>query len=153
MTRMPRVRIAKLVCTLAVFLAIGIPSPAMHVVARQDGVPAPVEVGAGPIRESSLGLTGRNVYGPDSVEMFGYLTSVIGLDPALLFTDDVPSERTARFTYAAIVQPSTRTNRGDITEIAGDGEMQIYLDDVAGASWDDPASFLTLVMPLRLEPV
>jgi hypothetical protein len=126
---------------VAVLLVIGILSPAMVAVAHQDVAPAPVEVGSGPIRERALGITGRNVYGRDTVEMFGYLTSIIGLDPTLLFTENPPSESSARFTYAGSVPVTSRSNRGDITTLASDGVLQIFLDDAAGASWDDPPSF------------
>ncbi|HLL50501.1 MAG TPA: hypothetical protein VK356_07515, partial [Thermomicrobiales bacterium] len=126
---------------VAVLLVTGILSPAMVAVAHQDASPAPVEVGSGPIRERAVGITGRNIYGPETVEMFGYLTSVIGLDPTLLFTETPPSESTARFTYAGSVPVTSRSNRGDITTLASEGVLQIFLDDAAGASWDDPPSF------------
>ena len=113
----------------------------MLAMARQDASPAPVEDGSGPVRERALALTGRNIYHPDTVEMFGYLTSVIGLDPALLFTEDPPSEETARFTYMGNVSVSSRSDRGDVTAFQGEGVLRIFLDDDAGASWDDPASF------------
>jgi hypothetical protein len=121
-------------------LTIWLMSPSMMAVAHQDASPVPVEIGSGPIRERSLEFTGRNMYRPDTVEMVGYLTSVIGLDAPLLFTDDAPSERTARFTYAGIVSVSSRSDRGDVTAFAGEGVLQIFLDD-GGASWDDPPSF------------
>ena len=141
MTRMPGVRAGAPLFALTIGLVIWLITPAMLAVARQDASPAPVEVGSGPVRERSLGLTGRNIYHPDSVEMFGFLTTVIGLDPALLFTDATPSEQTARFTYAGAVSISARTDRGDVTVFDGAGVVRIYLDDAAGASWDDPGSF------------
>ena len=125
-----------LIASLAAWLI----SPALMAVAHQEASPVPVEVGSGPIREPSLEFTGRNIYHPDTVEMVGYLTSVIGLDATLLFTEDDPSERTARFTYAANVAVSSRTDRGDVTAFEGEGVLQIFLDD-GGASWDDPPSF------------
>jgi opacity protein-like surface antigen len=121
-------------------LTVWLMSPATMAVAHQDTSSVPVEVGSGPIRERSLEFTGRNTYRPDSVEMVGYLTSVIGLDATLLFTDDGPSERTARFTYAGNVSVSSRSDRGDVTAFEGEGVLQIFLDD-GGASWDDPPSF------------
>jgi hypothetical protein len=113
--------------------------------ARQDDDLAPVEIGAGPVREQSLGFTGRNLYSGDSVELFGYLTAVIGLERNLLFTDSStsPSPRTARFTYAGSVAIADRADRADVTTTGGDGTLRIYLqmDDATGASWDDPSSF------------
>ena len=125
---------------MIISLTVWLMLPAMLAVALQDASPVPVEVGSGPIREQALGFTGRNIYHPDTVEMVGYLTSVIGVDAALLFTEDAPSERTARFTYAASVSVSSRSDRGDVTAFAGEGVLQIFLDD-GGASWDDPPSF------------
>ena len=141
MTPRPRVRLTTLKIALAVLLVIGIQSPAMLAMAHQDVTLAPVEVGSGPVRERALGITGRNVYGRDTVEMFGYLTSIIGLDPTLLFTETPPSESSARFTYAGSVPVTSRSNRGDITTLASEGVLLIFLDDAAGASWDDPPSF------------
>jgi hypothetical protein len=110
--------------------------------ARQEDDAAPVEAGAGPIREQSLGFTGRNVYSDESVELFGYLTAVIGLERSLLFTDAAPSLATARFTYAGSVAIASRTDRADVTTSDGEGVLRIYLHvNDAGASWDDPGSF------------
>jgi hypothetical protein len=112
--------------------------------ARQDDL-APVEIGAGPVREQALAFTGRHLYSRDSVELFGYLTAVIGLERDLLFTDTStpPSPRTARFTYAGSVSIASRSDRADVTTTGGDGSLHIYLhlNDDAGASWDDPGSF------------
>jgi hypothetical protein len=145
MTRVPGIRaVAPL---LAVALAIALPlwllTTATLSLARQEDDLAPIEVGAGPVREQSLGFTGRNRYSSESVELFGYLTAVIGLERSLLCTDAdaAPSPQTARFTYAGGVAIASRTDRGDVTTIGGDGVLRIYLDDAAGASWDDPGSF------------
>ncbi len=116
------------------------PGPAL---ARQDAPLTAVEIGAGPVRETALTLVGRTTYSADSATMVGYLTSVIGLDPALLITDDPPSVQTARFTYVGEVPLSSTANRGDVTAFAGDGVLRIYFDDDddAGAAWNDPDSF------------
>ena len=81
------------------------------------------------MREQSLGFTGRNLYSRDSVELFGYLTAVIGLERDLLFTDTSapPSPRTARFTYAGSVSIASRADRADVTTTGGDGVLRIYL--------------------------
>jgi hypothetical protein len=90
---------------------------------------------------------GRNVYSGDSVELFGYLTRVIGLERDLLFTaaDAAarPALETARFTYAGSVVIASRNDRADVTTTSGDGVLRIYLqeNDAAGATWDDPRSF------------
>jgi hypothetical protein len=102
---------------------------------------APIEIGAGPTREQAFSLVGRAVYAEDSVQVFGYLTDVIGLDPALLFADAVPSPQTARFTYASAIPLASRGTRGDVTVYSGEGTVSIFYDEEAGAAWDDPGSF------------
>src|SRR5215207_9064856 len=141
---MPRVPgVGTVARLLAVALAIVLPLWLVTSLARQEDDAAPVEAGAVPIREQSLGFTGRNVYSDESVELFGYLTAVIGLERSLLFTDAAPSLATARFTYAGSVAIASRTDRADVTTSDGEGALRIYLhvNDAAGASWDDPASF------------
>ena len=147
MTRVPGIRAVAplLAVALAIVLALWLLTTATLSLARQEDDLAPIEVGAGPVREQALGFTGRNRYSGESVELFGYLTAVIGLERSLLFTDAdaavSPSPQTARFTYAGSVAIASRTDRGDVTTIGGDGVLRIYLDDAAGASWDDPGSF------------
>ena len=143
MTRVPGIGAVASLFALAIALPIWSMTSTTPSLARQEGDLAPVEVGAGPIREQSLGFTGRNLYSGESVELFGYLTAVIGLERSLLFTDAdaAPSPQTARFTYAGSVSNATRVDRADVTTIAGDGVLRIYLNDAAGASWDDPGSF------------
>jgi hypothetical protein len=153
MTRVPGVRTVAPLLAVALAVALAVVLPLWVVttgaisLARQEDDLAPVEAGAGPIREQSLGFTGRNVYSGESVELFGYLTAVIGLERDLLFTDaDVaPSPETARFTYAGSVPIASRTDRADVTTTDAEGVLRIYLqvNDAAGASWDDPGSFAT----------
>jgi hypothetical protein len=126
---------------LAVGAAAWFGSEAGPVVARQDAAPVPIEIGAGPVRERAFALVGRTVYEDDTARVFGYLTHIIGLDPALLFTDTLPATQTARFTYAGEIPLSSRTNRGDVTLFAGEGTITIFYDEDAGAAWDDPGSF------------
>src|SRR5215216_4972139 len=146
MTRVPGIGVVASLLVLAIALPLVLASSATLSLARQEGDVAPVEVGAGPIRERSLGFTGRNVYSGESVELFGYLTAVVGIERSLLFTDAdaAPSPQTARFTYAGSVTTASRTDRADVTTFAGDGVLRIYLqvhDAAGGASWDDPGSF------------
>jgi len=145
MTRVPGSRGAAPFLALAIALPLWLVASATLSLARQDDL-APVEIGAGPVREQALAFTGRNLYSADSVELFGYLTAVIGLQRDLLFTDTSapPSPRTARFTYAGSVSITSRTDRADVTTTTGDGVMRIYLHvNDAGAAWDDPGSFAT----------
>ena len=146
MTRVPGSRGAAPFLALAIALPLWLVASTTLSLARQDDL-APVEIGAGPVREQALAFTGRHLYSRDSVELFGYLTAVIGLQRDLLFTDTSapPSPRTARFTYAGSVSITSRTDRADVTTTTGDGVMRIYLhvNDDAGAAWDDPGSFAT----------
>jgi hypothetical protein len=145
MTRVPGIGAVAPLLALAIALPLGLLATATLSLARQEDDLAPVEVGAGPVREQSLAFTGRNRYSSESVELFGYLTAVIGLERSHLFTDaDAaarPSPQTARFTYAGSVAIASRADRADVTTIGGDGVLRIYRDDAAGASWDDPGSF------------
>ena len=147
MTRVPGIGAVVPLVALAISLPLWLVTSATLSLARQEADQPPVEVGAGPIREQSLGFTGRNVYSGDSVELFGYLTAVIGLERDLLFTNaDAaarPSLETARFTYAGSIPNATRSERADVTTTTGDGVLRIYLheNDAAGPSWDDPGSF------------
>jgi hypothetical protein len=145
MTRVPGIRAVAPLVALAIVLPLWVVTFTMLALARQEDDLAPVEVGAGPIREQSLGFTGRNIYSGESVELFGFLTAVIGLERDLLFTDAAtpPSLQTARFTYAGSVAIASRTDRADITTTGGDGVLRVYLhvNGATGASWDDPGSF------------
>ena len=143
MTRVPGIGAMAPLVALAIALSLWLLTTVTLSLARQEEDLAPVEVGAGPIREQALGFTGRNVYSGESVELFGYLTTVIGLERPLLVTDTdaAPTPQTARFTYSGTVSITSRTDRADITTIAGDGVLRIYFNNAAGASWDDSGSF------------
>jgi hypothetical protein len=145
MTRVPGIGVAVPLLALAIALPLWLVSSAPRSLARQGDDLAPVEIGAGPVREQSLGFTGRNLYSRESVELFGYLTGVIGLERNLLFTDvsAPPSPQTARFTYAGSVSIASQAERADVTTTSGDGTLRIYQQEnaAASASWDDPGSF------------
>ena len=128
MTRVPGIGAVAARFALAIVLPLWLMTFTTPSLARQDGDLAPVEVGAGPVREQALGLTGRNLYSGESVELFGYLTAVIGLERSLLFTDTdaAPTPQTASFTYAGTVSITSRADRADVTTISGDGVLRIY---------------------------
>jgi hypothetical protein len=134
-----KARLAALVLTIGI--AVAGATPIMSLAARQEAGSAPVEIGAGPVREQAFALVGRTVYGDESARVFGYLTDIIGLDPALVSTDALPTVQTARVTYAGDIPLESRSSRGDVTEIAGAGTITIFYDEDAGADWDDPESF------------
>src|SRR3954452_14425536 len=143
MTRVPGIGVAAPLLALTIALPLWLVASAPRSLARQDDL-APVEIGAGPVREQALGFTGRHLYSGDSVELFGYLTAVIGLERDLLFTDVSvpPSPQIARFTYAGTVSIASQAERADVTTTSGDGTLRIYLQaNGAGASWDDSGSF------------
>src|SRR5215212_5161541 len=62
MTRVSGIGALAWLVALAFVLPLWLLTPATHSLARQEDELAPVEVGAGPIREQALGFTGRNVY-------------------------------------------------------------------------------------------
>ena len=61
MTRVPGIGGAAPLLALAIALPLWLLSFASLSLARQDDDLAPVEIGAGPVREQSLGFTGRNL--------------------------------------------------------------------------------------------
>lgn len=133
--------------TLMLSLAVGVPGLLEHMSAAsvprlQDLTAiAQVEIGAGPVGEPSLRFVGINEYRESSIVLYGYLTSVIGLDQALIFSDpDAPSETTARFTYVGEIAVTGLSEFGALTEVRGSGILKFYLDD-GGADFGDPASF------------
>lgn len=140
MTRVGRARMRTIPIALALALVLCTAASSVGAILRQES-PTVVEVAAGPIREQSLALVGRAVYGADAVSVFGYFTAIEGIDPALLTTSAPLSETTARFTYAGEIALTSRADRGDVTIISGEGTIRVYLSDTAGATWDDPASF------------
>jgi hypothetical protein len=109
--------------------------------AWQDAADQPVEVGTGPVGEPSLRFVGRSLYQPESAQLVGYLTGIIGLESSQLFVNGSPAVERARFTLVAEIPAATMSNQGDVTKIAGAGTLRVYLDEDAGASWDDPGSF------------
>jgi hypothetical protein len=147
MTRMRRACAVGPLFVVSLFMAIALvttstSAPALSMAALRQATPtAPFEVGAGPVAERAFTVVARNVYGPKSVQLLGFLTEVIGLDAEALFTGGPVSEETARFTYTATVPNPSTASKADVTEIAGIGSLQIFLDDDGGAAWGDPASF------------
>lgn len=106
----------------------------------QQGAPA-VEVGSGPPGERSLALDGRLVQRGQTIEMYGYATAIVGLNEALLSTDSALGVDTARFTFQGEIEITDRSRQGDVETTRGAGSLRLYFVDMAGASWDDPASF------------
>jgi hypothetical protein len=141
MTRAGSVGIRRLPIALVFALVLCASTSSAAAILRQEEPASAVEIGAGPIREPSLALVGRAIYGADSVAVFGYFTALKALDPALLFATTPSSESTARFTYAGEIGVTSRADRGDVTSISGEGTIRVFLDDAGGATWDDPASF------------
>jgi len=128
-----------IVATLALALALTVGwLPAL---AQGEGA-APAEIGAGPLDERALALVGTVEYGEDGVRLYGYLTFVTGLEPALLFVDgEAPGPASARFTFLGEVPAAERTEAGGVVEVAGAGRLTFFLDEAGGARFDDPATF------------
>lgn len=101
------------------------------------------EVGSGPLSEPTMRLSGRNQYAQDAVQMYGYLTYLVGTEPGAIFADAVPAVGTARFTYAGDITIASSEDRADTSLLTGTGTLRIYLNPDGGASWEQPASFAT----------
>ena len=71
MTRVPGIGAVATLVALAIVLPLWLVTSDAISLARQEDDVAPIEVGAGPIREQSLSFSGRNFYSGDSVERFG----------------------------------------------------------------------------------
>lgn len=126
--------------SLCISLA-GWSNAAFALLLRQDATETIAEVGAGPVGDRGFSATGRAVYQPTGVTLFGYLTHVNGLDPALLSTGAPITEQTAQFTYSGEISNPTLQNRGDVTMFSGDGVLRVYLQDQPALSWSNPGSF------------
>ncbi|MCC7023967.1 MAG: hypothetical protein IT338_14180 [Thermomicrobiales bacterium] len=100
-----------------------------------------VEVGSGPEGERSLALDGRSTRSGQTIELYGYATAVVGLDPSLLSTGTALSVDTARFTFQGEIEISDSSRQGDVETTRGSGTLRLYYADAGGAAWDSPASF------------
>jgi hypothetical protein len=141
MTRARQIQAMALLVAIVGSLAIVSSVVAAWSIRGQDATARPAEVGAGPPGDRAFAIVGRTVYQPDGVQLYGYLNAVIGLDPALLFVDAAPAAGSARFTFSAEIPGAQTSVRADLTTIAGEGTLRIFLDDGAGAAWDEPDSF------------
>ncbi len=111
--------------------------------AYQDADDPAIEVGSGPVGEPSLSLVGRSDYGPEAIQLYGFLNGVTGIGGALLYGDAPAGASATRFTFFAEIGNVASESRADITTFSGEGTLQIFLNETGeiGASWDDPASF------------
>jgi len=77
-------------------------------------------------------------------EFYGYLTRVDGIEPALLFTNNDPTNRgpgDARLTLYGAVAASSRSILEQVFNVNGEGVFGVYYADSGGSSFDDPESF------------
>ncbi len=137
--RRPRVYAALLALLISCVVFAG-DAPAMMPPAQDDPGEI-IEIGSGPLSERSMTFVGRNQYGAGSILLFGYLSSIVGLDASGPYASETASSQSARFTYTAEVAIAATRNRADVTSTEGAGSLRIYFDEAAGASWDDPESF------------
>lgn len=117
--------------------------PAMTTTRLGAATPSvPAEIGAGPVGEPSIKFVGTNEYRASAIALYGYLRAVIGADQTIVFTDqNVPSESSARFTYAGEAAITGRDEGEEVSQVRGSGTLTIYFNDRGGASFSDPASF------------
>ena len=108
---------------------------------RQDATVAVAEVGSGPVGDRGFSATGRALYQPGGITMFGYLTQINVLDPSLLANGTPVTEQNALFTYSGEIADPALQNRGDVTMFSGDGVFRVYFQEQPARSWSDPASF------------
>lgn len=141
---MHRTRVASWAALMLVLLLAGT-AYAVHaapatLLAQAD--PAEItEVGSGPLSEPTMRVSGRNQYAQDAVQLYGYLTYLVGTEPGAIYADAAPSVGTARFTYAADIAVAGSEERADTTMLTGAGTMRVYFNPAGGATWEQPASF------------
>jgi hypothetical protein len=99
------------------------------------------EVGPG---HTAFTFVGRIEQNGTLADDFGYLTSIDGLDEAVLFSGSDSLSRngsTARFTYFATATLQTRSINGNLFVTAGTARTTLYFSEAGGANFDEPASF------------
>ena len=102
------------------------------------------QVGIGPTETSCIESLTRIEQDGDALNGFGYLTSVVGLDPDELFLNVATrSEATARFTAYGVATVIGRSILENVFSIDAEGQLAIYFQASGGASFDQPASFAT----------
>src|SRR5262245_60048202 len=74
---------------------------------RQGAAETSAEVGSGPVGDRGFSATGRALYQPAGVSLYGYLTQINGVDPSLLATGAPVTEQNALFTYSGEIASPT----------------------------------------------
>lgn len=99
------------------------------------------QVAAGPAETTSIEALTRIEQDGDTINGFGYLTSVVGLDADELFLSATPSEATARFTAFGTATVGARTILGNVFNIDAAGQLAVYFQSSGGADFGHPESF------------
>jgi hypothetical protein len=141
MTRANTAGLAAMLLALVLGVAVWPAAGSTRAFWVQQDTAAIVQVATGPLSEPTLGLVGRNVYGQDAIQLYGYLNAVADLGPADLFAGNARAVGTARFTYVGEIAIASSENRADTTTTAGTGTLRIYFAPNGGATWNDPATF------------
>jgi hypothetical protein len=77
----------------------------------------------------------------DVFTAFGYLTRVVGLDSAALFSGSATNESTALFTLFATGQLQSRVLDTSVHALDIVGTLDVYQRSTPGATFSDPSSF------------
>jgi hypothetical protein len=80
----------------------------------------------------------------------GFLTHIRGLEPAALFTGPA-SESTARFTFSAAATIVNHAQVGSTVQIGAPGQLSVYFNPAAGATFANPASFAAGTEVVRMD--
>lgn len=101
------------------------------------------QVGIGTTQQNAFEFIGRIDQDNLDFSGFGYLTYVKGLGNAEIYADPLnPSEDTARFTYVATANLTSRAILTDVFVINAQGSMTIYFTETPyDRSFDSAASF------------
>jgi hypothetical protein len=91
-----------------------------------------------------LELLGRSDQNGPDVTHYGYITHIVGLPTASLFSDpSTRTEATARFTFFATTTLTARHLLSNIIVTAAPGTLTIYHNETPTGNFNDPGSFAT----------
>src|SRR5687768_7493794 len=121
---------------LAALLLGSLPVPAVRSWQDEaDGEGGPV-AGLGMPGEIVFAFIGRIERRESSVTVYGYLTAVAGLTAEEVFADPAdPSAAAARFTIFGDAEPEPRLALDELEVVAAAGELSVYYNPRAGASF------------------
>lgn len=104
--------------------------------------PLPFQIAAPFPNETAFEMVGRSEHLESSLTSYGYLVSIAGLDPSMIFSDPgSPDVATARFTYYARLNGPGKSLSEGVSVTNADGTLTVYLSENGGANLDSADTF------------